>query len=178
MKKQPRREPKSDAKQPPARPRGLRIVAGIFLLAIAALSGWAWGRYKNSSPPPAPTTAQPPTASASTSRPAAAAPAQVGLQKLIGRWQRHDGGYVLEIRDTKADGSLDAAYFNPRPINIAKAAATRDGAALQVFVELRDKNYPGSTYQLTYDPQSDQLSGVYFQAVARENFEVGFVRMK
>ena len=45
-----------------------------------------------------------------------------------------------------------------------------------MFIELRDVNYPGSTYTLTYDPATDQLSGNYFQAVRRENFDVVFVR--
>jgi len=34
-----------------------------------------------------------------------------------------------------------------------------------VFIELRDVNYPGSTYSLTYEPASDQLKGIYYQAV-------------
>ncbi|MCE9555762.1 MAG: hypothetical protein K8T91_20640 [Planctomycetes bacterium] len=97
---------------------------------------------------------------------------------MKGRWQRSDGGYVLEIRSVNADGTLDAAYLNPRPINVAKAVASREGASLKVFIELRDKNYPGSTYQLVYEPQADQLSGVYFQAVERQQFEVAFARMK
>ncbi|MEI4926959.1 hypothetical protein Q8G50_31080, partial [Klebsiella pneumoniae] len=81
-------------------------------------------------------------------------------------------------RSMQAGGTLDAVYLNPRPINVAKAVASRNGAALKVFVELGDKNYPGSTYQLTYAPSADQLSGSYFQAVERENFDVALVRMK
>jgi hypothetical protein len=103
---------------------------------------------------------------------------QVDFQSLNGRWLRTDGGYVLEIRAVDASGKIDATYLNPRPINIAKAEATRDGSALKVFVELRAPNYPGSTYTLTYDPQQDQLQGIYFQAVQRQNFDVTFVRMK
>jgi len=75
-------------------------------------------------------------------------------------------------------GKIDAGYFNPNPINIAKAEATRDGSTLKVFVELRAPNYPGSTYTLTYDPQLDQLRGIYFQAVEQQNFNIFFVRMK
>ena len=46
---------------------------------------------------------------------------------------------------------------------------------MKVFVELRAPNYPGSTYTLSYDPQQDQLKGIYFQAVERQNFnQVGF----
>jgi hypothetical protein len=42
----------------------------------------------------------------------------------------------------------------------------RCAAATQVVVELRDVNYPGSTYTLTYDPGTDRLTGTYYQAVA------------
>ena len=101
-----------------------------------------------------------------------------GFDKLNGRWLRPDGGYVLEIRAVDPKGKIDAGYFNPNPINIAKAEATRDGSKLNVFVELRAPNYPGSTYTLTYDPQQDQLRGIYFQAVEQQNFNIFFVRMK
>jgi uncharacterized protein (DUF2147 family) len=109
---------------------------------------------------------------------AAALAADSGFGPLKGRWLRPDGGYVLEIRDVDAKGKMDAAYLNPRPINVAKAEATRPGPALRVFVELSAPGYPGSTYALTYDPKSDQLTGVYFQAVIGQRFEVVFVRMK
>jgi hypothetical protein len=101
-----------------------------------------------------------------------------GFDKLNGRWLRPDGGYVLEIRSVDASGKIDAVYLNPRPISIAKAEATRDGSTPRVFIELRAPNYPGSTYTLTYDPQRDQLTGIYFQAVQQQNFDVNFVRMK
>jgi hypothetical protein len=45
-----------------------------------------------------------------------------------------------------------------------------------VFVELRDVNYPGSTYALTYDAERDQLKGIYYQAAMQQQFEVFFVR--
>lgn len=101
-----------------------------------------------------------------------------GLETLKGRWVRLDGGYVLEIRAIDARGAIDAAYLNPRPINVARAEAIRDGSTLQVVVELRAPNYPGSTYTLTLDPKSDQLKGAYFQAVTRQTFDVIFVRTK
>ena len=101
-----------------------------------------------------------------------------GFAVLNGRWLRPDGGYILEIRSVDASGKIDAVYLNPKPINIAKAEATRDGSTLKVFVELRAPNYPGSTYTLTYDPQRDQLRGIYFQAVQQQNFNVEFARMK
>ena len=115
---------------------------------------------------------------------AAAALLSVGCQdrtiakSLQGRWIRPDGGYVLEIKGVAADGRLDAAYFNPRPIHIAVARASRVGSTIKVTIELRDENYPGSTYNLRFDPQSDRLSGDYYQAVAREHYPIFFVRMK
>jgi hypothetical protein len=51
------------------------------------------------------------------------------------------------------------------------------GSALKVFVELRARNYPGSSYTLTYDREHDQLRGIYFQAVQQQSFNVSFVRM-
>lgn len=101
-----------------------------------------------------------------------------GFDKLNGRWLRPDGGYILDIKAIDANGKIDAAYLNPKPINIAKAEATRDGSTVKVVVELRAPNYPGSTYTLTYDPQQDQLRGIYFQAVQQQNFDVYFARMK
>jgi len=104
--------------------------------------------------------------------------ADPGFEQLRGRWVRPDGGYVLEIRAVDARGAIDAAYLNPRPINVARAEAARDGSTLKVFVELRAPNYPGSTYTLTHDPKTDQLKGLYFQAATRQTFDVLFIRTK
>lgn len=101
-----------------------------------------------------------------------------GFDVLNGRWLRPDGGYVLEIRAIAPSGKIDGVYRNPRPINIAKAEATRDGSTVKVFVELRAPNYPGSTYTLTYGQEQDQLRGTYFQAVQQQSYNVFFVRMK
>jgi hypothetical protein len=89
---------------------------------------------------------------------------------------REDGGYVLEIRTISADGKADASYFNPRPINVSRAEAFREGGALTLFVELQAPNYPGSTYRLVYDPARDVLVGTYFQALQKQTFDVSFVR--
>jgi hypothetical protein len=86
-----------------------------------------------------------------------------GFDALNGRWLRPDGGYVFDIRAVDPSGRIDAVYLNPKPINIAKAEAIRDGLAVKVFVELRAPNYPGSTYTLTNDQQHDQLRGVHFK---------------
>lgn len=97
---------------------------------------------------------------------------------ILGKWLRSEGGYVLDLQSVNPQGKLTAEYLNPRSIHIARAEATKSGTAIKVFVELRDVNYPGSTYDLTYDPASDRLSGVYFQAVEKQSFEVTFSREK
>lgn len=99
-------------------------------------------------------------------------------QRLIGRWVRPDGGYVLELKAIGADGAVQAAYFNPRPINVARAELSRSDGALTVFVELRDINYPGSTYTLRYNPETDRLGGTYFQAVHGQTYRIEFMRAK
>ena len=105
-------------------------------------------------------------------------PAQTDFQRLEGRWVRPDGGYVLELRNVKKDGSLTAAYYNPRPIRVFRAEAGRKNGTITLFVELRDVNYPGSTYTLQYDPATDRLKGKYFQAVEKQTFDIEFVRAK
>ena len=96
---------------------------------------------------------------------------------LVGRWQRTDGGYIIDISRVLPDGSMQAGYFNPRPINVSRARASLVKDHLKVEVELRDSGYPGSTYTLLYDPHKDALLGFYYQAVQRQNFDVVFVRM-
>lgn len=99
------------------------------------------------------------------------------FQKLQGRWQRTDGGYIIDIRSVDAAGKMSAAYYNPRPINVSKAEASLDDGLVKLVLELRDVNYPGSIYTLTYDTAADRLTGSYFQAVEGATFEVSFARM-
>jgi len=108
----------------------------------------------------------------------AADPTQNDLQRLEGRWVRPDGGYILELKSIKKDGSVTAAYYNPRPIRVFRAVIAKKDGAIILFVELRDVNYPGSTYNLQYDLASDRLKGTYFQAVQRQTFDVEFVRAR
>ena len=100
------------------------------------------------------------------------------FQKLVGRWLRPDGGYVIEIRKIDAEGRMEAAYFNPRPIHVSHAVAMIQGEETKVFIELQDVGYPGSSYTLTYYPQKDVLVGIYHQAAMGQDFEVVFVRME
>jgi len=103
---------------------------------------------------------------------------EIDAQRLAGRWLRLDGGYILELKEIGTDGTLKAFYFNLRPINVAEAKYSRREGTLTIFVELRDVNYPGSKYNLHYDPKTDRLSGTYFQAVQGETYKVEFMRMK
>jgi hypothetical protein len=116
---------------------------------------------------------------ATSSRPSSnsASPAQRNLVKLIGRWLRPDGGYVIDIANVGSDGSLAAAYYNPRPINVAQASWTIEEERTKIFIELRDVGYPGARYSLAYDPQDDALKGLYYQPSVEQSFEVVFVRM-
>ncbi len=105
-------------------------------------------------------------------------PAQSDFQRLEGRWVRPDGGYILELKNIKKDGSVTAAYYNPRPIKVYRTEWSRKEGKISLVVELRDINYPGSTYTLQYDPANDRLRGTYFQAVERQTFHIEFVRFR
>jgi hypothetical protein len=99
------------------------------------------------------------------------------FQQLPGKWLRTDGGYVIEIRSVNADGKTQAGYYNPNPINVSRAEATQEQDRVKVFIELRDVNYPGSTYTLRYDRERDVLEGIYYQAALQQSFTVRFIRM-
>jgi hypothetical protein len=121
-----------------------------------------------------PTQAEPPTV-------APAAPSisdsPAAFAALPGRWVRPDGGYVITIKSVDASGKLDASYANPSPLPFYAAMATGEGGgAVKLFFELRAGGYDGSTYKLNYDAKSDRLTGAYYQAVAKQTFEVFFVR--
>ncbi|UCE49347.1 MAG: hypothetical protein JSW47_04230 [Phycisphaerales bacterium] len=100
------------------------------------------------------------------------------FQALVGRWVRMDTPYVIDIESTSQDGTLQAAYYNPRSINISVAEARDKDGTLEVFVELRDVNYPGSTYTLTYDRARELLIGIYFQAAMQQKYDVAFRRLQ
>ncbi len=100
------------------------------------------------------------------------------LAKLVGRWERPDGDYVLEIKSVDASGKADVGYFNPDPIHVSRAVAWQDAGTTRTVIELQDVNYPGCTYTLEYNPQKDELFGQYYQAALQEKFEVVFSRLK
>ena len=100
------------------------------------------------------------------------------FQPLMGRWQRTDAGYVIEIGRIDADGNIAAGYFNPSPINVSRAQASMQKNHIKVEIELRDTGYPGSRYTLIYEQPKDRLIGFYYHAVSGQNFDVVFMRQK
>ncbi len=141
------------------RVRGLGAALAGLALALGSCIAWPAHAQGSNAPADAPST-------------------QVRLDVLLGRWVRPDGGYMIMIRGVSADGRLEAGYANPSLLPFEKAEATRDGKNVKVFLELRAGGYNGSTYSLTYDPATDVLKGVYFQAVAQQKFDVQFTRVK
>ncbi len=152
------------------------VIWGLIILGIVVLAV-----LKNRFAGPTqsdPTTPAATSLSNANSVVATAAAAKPDFQKLKGKWLRPDGGYVIEITSVDDAGKLSAGYFNPQPIHVARAEATYAGGATKVFIELRDVNYPGSTYTLTYIPDKDLLVGIYYQALQQQSFEVYFERMR
>lgn len=98
-------------------------------------------------------------------------------QHLGGQWVRPDGGYRIVIEDVKPDGSLNASYFNPKKINVSISNWKFEDNRIHLLIELRDKNYPGSKYNLAYTSEQDVLIGTYFLAVTKETYSVKFLRM-
>jgi len=171
-------KPKGHPKLPVAAKAGRRfprLATALLALAILTAGAYWWSKATHTDILVANTTAAEvkPTntlVTVGTSNPAFA--------KLQGKWLRPDGGYILEIRNAAPDGILEAAYFNPKSIHVAKAVGLQEGGSVKVFIELRDVNYPGSTYSLVYDPANDQLKGDYFQAALKQNFDVYFTRVQ
>lgn len=102
----------------------------------------------------------------------------VDQKVLLGNWVRTDADYNIKILEVNKDGKLKAGYFNPKSINVAKATWKKLNGELLIYIELRDVNYPGSNYNLTYYPEKDMLTGKYFQAVTGETYEILFTRVK
>jgi hypothetical protein len=144
--------------------RILVLVVGVILLVVAFVMVW---RTSNNS-----------ENAVSTTSPASSVQVRAVQDGLVGRWVRTDsnGGYTLEIRGASDNGKLDASYFNPNPINVGSAAWHNKEGSLSVVVELRDVNYPGSTYTLSFSKTNDLLVGTYYQAVESVNYDVTFAR--
>lgn len=121
-----------------------------------------------------------PAAPAATTPPGSKAPAAVpeAMRKILGQWLRTDGGYVLELRSAEISGVVEALYFNPNSIHVSRAIWMQGATGLQVVVELTDVGYPGATYVLAHDAQTDRLVGTYTQPQMQQTFEIEFVRQK
>jgi hypothetical protein len=156
---------KQKAEKPTPRGRAIAAILVIALVAGAAIVLWAMRGSRGGPGPDAASTVAAATATAADAGP------------ILGRWQRPDGGYVLEITAWKPGGKLEVNYFNPRPIHVGQAAWTRTSDGLNAFVELRDTGYPGATYALRFDPARDRLVGSYYQPAAGQTFEVEFARL-
>ena len=103
---------------------------------------------------------------------------EIDKNSLVGDWVRTDASYLIRISNINNDGSMTAQYFNPNPINVGKANWESSYDNLKITVELRDINYPGSKYTLSYLPDKDMLAGEYYQAVESLTFYVEFMRRK
>ncbi len=101
---------------------------------------------------------------------------KVDKQSLQGSWVRTDADYQIKLSDVLDNGNIKAQYFNPRSINVSKSDWINAEGFLKVYIELRDENYPGSNYNLTYIPERDMLVGDYFQAVEGVTYYVEFTR--
>ena len=153
----------------------LRLPALLVAVALMADGVLCWVKWQHAHVAPS---GLPTDVAKATNHLASAITGQPTFDKLKGQWRRTDGGYFLDIRSIEPGGRMDAAYVNPRPIHVEKAAAFQEGAATKVFVELRDVNYPGSTYTLAYEAASDQLTGIFYQAAIQQMFDVVFERTK
>jgi hypothetical protein len=142
---------------------GLRALAACALLTLAACG--PRGESERSSSAAA--------RSGTQAAPAAAEPA-----RLVGQWMRTDSEYVIAIEKASADGKLAARYLNPQPIHVSKAQWLKSGPRLQLMVEMQDRGYPGSNYELDYDAAHDTLFGTYHHLGINQDFQVSFYRMK
>jgi hypothetical protein len=143
------------------RPRGTVVGCIAVLMLISMVAGTAIAQI---------------AAPAATGKAQPSASATAGFDALKGTWVRPDGGYRIVVGNVGADGRIEAMYFNPAQLPFAKAQASMNGPQLRASFELRAGGYDGSTYDLTYDPASDRLTGVYYQAVVKQKFDIYFVR--
>jgi uncharacterized protein (DUF2147 family) len=174
--KKRKKKPKGSAgrQQPEAKAKSSRVSRILVGLAVAVALAGIYLVFMRQGPTSGDTER---TAGPGSSRQAdRATPASVDVQVLVGKWVRPDGGYVISVRSVDPKGRVDAGYFNPRPINVSRAEASVEGKTVKLFMELQAAGYPGSTYELIYDPGNDALVGVYFQAAMQQSFEVVFVR--
>jgi uncharacterized protein (DUF2147 family) len=158
------------------------VIVALLAVAVAAMMLLRTYLPAPTAPAPPQATSAPPAITATTTASATNRPADTAgkskLSVLVGRWQRTDGSYAIDIQSVAANGEMRAGYFNPRPIKVGRAEAFEKDGKAQMYLELRDENYPGSYYSLAFDPATGMLAGIYFQATQRETYEVEFVRLR
>jgi hypothetical protein len=101
-----------------------------------------------------------------------------GFEVLKGHWRALEGGNVIDVKNISPTGIMEVYFFNPDSVRVNKAQAARDGTETKVLIELRN---PGSfccTYDMTYDPSSGQLKGVYWLKANFRSTDVVFIRDK
>jgi hypothetical protein len=145
---------------------GPKAAVGLLLLATVTACRPEGDRGARSSSPGAAPGATQATA-------AAAEPA-----RLVGEWKRTDSDYVIAIDEATPDGKLAARYLNPQPIHVSRAQWLKSGARLQLMVEMQDRGYPGSNYELDYDALHDTLFGTYHHLGLNQDFQISFYRLK
>ena len=163
----------------PARPSACVRAASVLLLCAVAVLAAGCGRDgdgRRVSPPESSAPAVESKAAKADPVPDAGAPAEV--QRMLGRWLRSDGTYVLELRGADRSGIVQAAYFNPKSINVSRSIWLRGAEGTQVVVELNDTGYPGATYVLGLASDGDRLVGKYNQPQMGQSFDVEFIRQK
>ncbi len=168
MKKKSTQKPHHQKKTPAKSNRMIWVT--IIVITGAAIGIVFWRNF----------TAEKVTKDTITTPPATNVPAKPDQDRLIGRWVRTDsnGNYIIEISSATSTGNLEASYFNPNPIKVGHAEWQKKNGSVEVIIELRDVNYPGSTYTLNFNPSENRLSGNYYQAVQGTNFDVEFARIK
>ncbi len=162
-----------------ARPPACVPAASVLLLCTLAVLAAGCGREgdgRRVSPPESSVPVAEPKAAQAEAAADPAAPAEV--QRMLGRWLRSDGTYVLELRGADRSGIVQAAYFNPKSINVSRSIWLRGAEGVQVVVELNDAGYPGATYVLGLAADGDRLVGKYNQPQMGQSFDVDFIRQK
>lgn len=163
---------------------GRRLPEAMLGLVVVGLGFAVWATHRpedgegSASAPRATSPSAPATAPARAPAPAPPSVSSVDLRyRLVGRWLRPDGGYILTVKTVAEDGTVAAIYNNPNPVHVSRAQTViRDGLTI-LAVELRDRGYPGNYYALKYDPASDRLTGTYYHLGIGQKFEVVFQRL-
>ncbi len=98
------------------------------------------------------------------------------LTAALGKWQRTDGEYIIELSNIKTDSTVEAAYSNPKPINISETMWKVNDGYFYFYIKLDDEGYPGSYYSLGYFAEDDKMYGIYYQALQGQQYDVVFER--